>query len=143
MTSLLLLALLSANAPKIASPAWNVVDVKPELAGSTDLQTWDDVLLGLNNRRIEAVAVCPHGRGVVTQNGPPSIVNFTSVWCAPDNTIWALTERGYVVHRTSGSYVMEYTGWGHEQTSSFIGGTSSRVFIMGDDGAILTRPLVP
>ena len=33
MTSLLLLALLSANAPKIASPAWNVVDVKPELAG--------------------------------------------------------------------------------------------------------------
>jgi len=127
---------------------------------STDLQSWDDVLLGLNNRRIEAVAVCPNGRivaagrngmlelsGVVTQNGPPSSVNFSSVWCAPDNTIWALTTSGYVVHRTAGTYVNEYPGWGHERNStigaSFLGGNSTHLFIMGDDGAILARPFVP
>ena len=32
MTSLLLVMVMTAGAPKVASPAWNVVDVKPELA---------------------------------------------------------------------------------------------------------------
>lgn len=133
-----------------------------------DGRTWNAVQgLGLNSSGAEGLARCPddtvvvvgHGgvfKRVLTDGGvqnvvtrgsqPPATVDFGAAWCAPDGTVWALTGGGFVVRvNLDGSATRESTGWGRRTTSGFspvfVGGNREHVFLMGDNSAILSRPV--
>ena len=74
-------------------------------------------------------------------------MSFGDGWCAPDGTVWTISTRGLVHHisATGSAVTREPTGWGSRTNAAysapFIGGNSEAIFLFGDHGAVLARPL--
>jgi hypothetical protein len=129
-----------------ATASWQELSINPNLRDVAPCPDGTLVTSGTDGflRRVDGGSLLP-------LYNAPDTVDFPSIWCDADNTAWVLSSDGLVFHVTDfGSYSREATGWGRRTDltidPSYIRGGVEQdggriLFIAGESGAILSRPL--
>lgn len=125
--------------------------------------TWTSI--EVPSSRLQGLAACPDGSFVVVGEGHldrlsadgslaaistnptlPALEWLGAAWCAGDGTIFVGTGSGFVARISpDGTMTRENTGWssggdGYKMGVGFLTANSSRIFLGGEQGAILSRP---